>query len=200
MNPGQLIKPGDQAKQNPTTAGSAKPSEVAPSPTVTAKPNKSEKAELPEDSLLSWETSEYIEHDRNAMWYVAFVGITFLFAGASILLLHEWLGAVVLVLMAIAVLMFTRREPKTLQCSLQGNGINIGDRFYPYGSFRSFSLVSDGALQSLEFDPLKRFMPRLSVYIAPGAENKVLGVLASRLPQGDREQDAVDRLARKLKI
>lgn len=206
MNPGQVVKPGTQPKPSApaenTAETSAQPaSRPASAPAVAStesKPPKAEKAS--EDALFSWETSEYIEHDRNAAWYIAFVGVTILFAAGSVILLHEWLGAVVLVLMAVAVLMFARRAPKTLNCSLQGNGINIGDRFYPYGTFRSFSLVSDGALQSLEFDPLKRFMPRLSVYIAPGAEPMVLDVLSSRLPQGVREQDTVDRLARKLKI
>lgn len=206
MNPGQAVKPGVQSPQDTpktvakvtTVISNSKSATNADS--VTVKPTGSEKGELSDKELFSWETSEYIEHDRNALWYVAFVTVTILFAAGSVVLLHEWLGAVVLVLMAVAVLMFARRTPRTLSCSLQGNGINIGDRFYPYGTFRSFSLVSDGALQSLEFDPIKRFMPRLSVYIAPGAEPKVLDVLSSRLPQGDREQDLVDRLARKLKI
>lgn len=196
MNPGQVVEPGKQAKQKAAT----RDTQVQNNTPATELPQVEQDKQPTEEALFSWEASEYIEHDRNAMWYVAFVSITVLSAVASVVFLREWLGAVVLVLMAVAVLMFVRRPPKTLKCSLQGDGINIGDRFYPYGSFRSFSLVSDGVLQSLEFDPLKRFMPRLSVYIAPADEAKVVDVLASRLPRSDREQDAVDKLARTLKI
>ncbi len=203
MNPEQETKSGNQAEKNElaknmSTSSTQSSSKLAESE---ASPDKQfDDAPDPEAELFAWEASEYIEHNRNAMWYVIFTVVTILLAGGSVVLLREWLGGVVLILMAIAVLMFARRPPKTLKCSLQNSGINVGERFYPYVSFRSFSLVSDGALESLEFDPLKRFMPRLSVFFAPTDEAKVLSVLSSRLPQGDREQDVVDRLARKLKI
>lgn len=204
MNSGQQVNSNMPSQQDPPagipTNSTPPTTSIKPTDSPSAQPNTTKPIEAPEKALFSWEASEYIEHDRNIWWYLCFVLITIVLALGSALLLREWLGALVLVLMAAAVLMFARRTPKTLKCTLQGNGINIGDRFYPYNSFRSFSLVSDGALQSLEFDPLKRFMPRLSVYIAPGTESKVLDVLSSRMPQGDREQDAVDRLARKLKI
>jgi hypothetical protein len=132
----------------------------------------------PKATAFSWQASEYIQHKHGFGWY----------------------AILVVLLMIIALVVYAQRVPRVLNYALTDAGIKIGERFFPYNSFRSFSLIPDKGFFSIELDPLKRFMPRLSIYLDPEQADKVAQALAQWIPRSDREPDFFDRLSRALKI
>ncbi len=71
---------------------------------------------------------------------------------------------------------------------------------YALQGFKSFSITEDGAIASIIFMPLKRFMPALTIYMAPDVEDKVVNYLSDVLPMERHRQDAVDSLLKRIRF
>ena len=159
--------------------------------------NNSDKLDSDE---ISWEASEYIHHPKNPMWYVVFiVGIT-AFMGGMFYVLRDILSLVVIGLMAISLLVFANRPPRVLRYRVTHEGIDVGERHYAFDSFRSFSVMHDGGVDSILVDPLQRFMPPITMYFAPEDGQQIVDILSLYLPHQDKQPDIVDQLARKLRF
>lgn len=117
-----------------------------------------------------------------------------------ILVFKEWLSAVVVASMAGAIFVYARKSPRTLKYELASDGIIIDSKLYPYDQFRSFAVVAHGSLPSIELDPLKRFMPRITIFFAPEDENEITSTLENILPRNERNADPIDRLSHYLKF
>jgi hypothetical protein len=79
-------------------------------------------------------------------------------------------------------------------------GIQVQEKFHPYAEFRSFSVVEEGAINSIWLKPLKRFVPIVVMYFSPEDEQKIIDVLANFLPHEERELDAIDRLSKRMRF
>lgn len=150
--------------------------------------------------LLSWEASEYIGHSHGIGWYLGVVVATAALVATSLLVFKEWLSAVVTVLMMVALVVYARRAPRVLKYMLNEAGIGIGPKFFPFTQFRSFAILSEHNFFTIELEPLRRFMPRLSIFLDKEDANAVSDALEKHLPREDRKPDAIDRLSRKLKL
>lgn len=151
-------------------------------------------------ALFSWEASEYIEHERSPGWYIILGAVSIGLLILLTLVLREWLSALTLVVMVIAIVVFARRKPRVLHYSLSETGITIDEKIYPYNDFRSFAVVQNKSFKSIELDPLKRFMPRISMFLDPEDEAPAIEILEQRLPRNDRDLDPIDRLSHYLKF
>ncbi|MGH7249753.1 MAG: hypothetical protein ACREGC_02155, partial [Minisyncoccia bacterium] len=110
---------------------------------------------------------------------------------------------VTIVLVVLAVLAFgilAARKPRELDYSVDDTGLKIGEKFYQFSSFRSFSIVQEDAVESIWFMPLKRFMPPLTIYFDPEDGQKIVDVLAQILPVENRQLDPVDKLMHRLRF
>lgn len=197
--PNEVITPSAEPTTAPDTPTSQPASELTePTPSESNQNIAEEERNLP--PLVSWEASEYISHQHGPMWYLAVFGITAAIVALLGLVLKEWLSALVVVLMAVALVIYARRAPRTLRYTLNEAGIAIGQKFYPYSQFRSFALITDSAFLTVELDPLQRFMPRLSMFLDKDDVDSVTDTLEQHLPRNERKADAIDRLSRKLKF
>lgn len=201
--PNEVISPHSEPAAVQTAPPASEPSQPetalpAHEPENTLAPTEQSEANLP--ALLSWEASEYVAHQHGALWYLSVLGITVGLVAFLVLVLGEWLSAAVVVLMVIALVIYAHRAPRTLKYSLNQAGILVGAKFYPYGVFRSFALVQGQAFLTIELDPLKRFMPRLSMFIDQDDLDGVVETLEEHLPRAERKADVVDRLSHKLKF
>lgn len=149
---------------------------------------------------LSWEASEYIHHHKPAGWYTAFGLITVALGALLYIVLQDYLTIAVVVLMAVAILVYGVRKPNTLRYSITADGLKIDEKEYSFDRFKSFSIIEDGGLHSINLDPLHRFAPPLTIYFAPEDEQKVTELLGEYLPQNQKEPDIIDRLTRYLRF
>jgi len=154
--------------------------------------------QLPND--ITWTASEFIAHEKGASWY----GLLAL-AGLGAAALDYWLtkdkfSAGVIVLVAIAFGVLAARKPRTQQYALTHQGLQIGNKAYFFHDYKNFSVSEEGAIASIIFVPLKRFMPPLTVYVSPEMENQVFDFLSQLLPFEPHRTDAVDGLLKRIRF
>lgn len=190
MQPGETVQPRDDKPEE--TSWDYEPD--APSLADTKKPIKT-------SENISWTASEYISHEKNTGWYVMLgIGtalvtmLIYFLSGGSIL------SSVVVLLICISIGVLGARQPGSVQYSLESDGVHIGQKFYPYHNFKSFSLVQDEGVASIWLKPLKRFLPPVNMYYSPEDEDKIVNMLDNFLPREDREPDAIDRLSHRFRF
>ena len=167
----------------------------APAPQPAGSPPKP-----PTDSTFSWTASEYIDHNRSDSWYLLlFLGTVALAAG-TYFLTKEYFAVGTIVAVGIIVAIYARQKPKQVTYELSGSGLRIGEKLYAYSLFKSFSLVNDGMLNSVQLMPLKKLMPPISVYYEAADEEKITDILGQHLPIEEAKPHAIDRISRHLRL
>lgn len=151
------------------------------------------------DVLVRWHAAEYIAHNRKTGWYITLVTVSALLS-LFLILLGEWFSVIIVAVMTIAVWVYAQRTPDTLQYHILTGGVQVGAKFYPYEEFRSFSVIRDENWFSVELEPTRRFMPRLSMFLNPQGSETVVSTLEQYLPYEERKMDVIDKLSRHLKF
>ena len=149
---------------------------------------------------IAWEASEYVAHEKQMSWYLALYGGSLFITMVVYLLNRDILTAVAIMTVAFCAGFFASRQPSSKKYVLSSKGIEIDGRTYKYAAFRSFSLVEEGAIDSIWLKPLSRFTPAIVMHFAPEDEDKILEVLSTFLPHEQRELDAIDRASRRLRF
>jgi hypothetical protein len=170
---------------------------------VTNVPVEPPRAEVPDEVPVSWTAHEYIHEDKGTGWYIVFVIVVIGLIAADIFLLQSWLYtfSVLVVVMAIALVVYARRPPRDVQYTLSGKqGLYIGDRLYHLSDFKAFGLIKDGEHHSIMLLPIKRFAPGVSVYFPEEAGEQIVDILGQRLPMETLKLDPIDILIRKLRL
>jgi hypothetical protein len=145
-----------------------------------------------------WKEAEFIAHKKTFGWY-ALLGLAAVVVAAGVYFYnHDLVSVVVVIVAAIILGMVANRQPRTLEYQVDDTGLKIGGKTYSYDNFRSFSVVEEGAVSSLIFRPLKRFMPLVSVYFSPKDEKAIMEVIGKHLPVDNHRTDAIDSLIRRI--
>ncbi len=152
------------------------------------------------DSAVSWKASEYIAHPKNMNWFVMLGVASIALAVIIYFATSDVTSVVTIMVLAIIIGFFAARQPNALDYSLNGSGVQMGQRFMPYGSFKSFSVVDDGAFSHISLLPLKRFMPPIAIHYAPEDEDKIVNTLADYLPYEEPKRDVIDSISRKVRF
>lgn len=143
---------------------------------------------------ITWTAGEFIAHQKSLVWYVALLGAAVVVAGIIYLITKDVISSGVIIVGAIVLAVYGAREPRQLEYRLDRRGLSIGDRQHAYNEFRSFAVVPEGAFNSIVLMPLKRFSLLTTIYYSPEDEEKIVAILAARLPLEQRKKDVIDRL------
>lgn len=157
---------------------------------------KDSKSETP----ISWTASEFADIQKGAGWHFLFFAGTALLGGLIFFFTHDYIAPVSMVLAAIIYVIITSKKPRELPYQLNGQGIQIGAKFYRYENFKSYDLAQEGSVKAINFMPLQRFMPEVSIYFPPEQETAILNLLSTHLPHEERAEKAMDKVARKLRF
>ncbi len=150
---------------------------------------------------VNWQAEEYIQSDRGPGWYIAFVLVVLGFIAIDFFLIKSWTFSVLVVVMAVALMVYIRRPVRTISYALSvKQGIYIGERLYHFDEFRAFGLIDDGGRNSVMLLPRKRFAPGVSVYFPDEVGEQVVDILGQRLPMEDLKLDPIDLAIRKLRL
>lgn len=155
----------------------------------------------PDNAPINWMAQEYLPMEKNALWYVLFAIVVLGFIALDIFVLKSYTFSALVIVMAIAVIVFARRPPRTIQYTLSGRqGLYVGEKLYTYGDFKAFGLIKDGEHNSIMLIPTKRFSPGVSVYFPEEAGEEIVDILGARLPMKPLKLDALDILVRQLRL
>lgn len=155
----------------------------------------------PVDTPVTWTAQEYVHLDKSPMWFVLFVIIVLGLISVDIFLLKSYTFSALVIVMAIAVIIYTRRPPRALTYALSAKqGLYVGERLYHFEEFKAFGLIKDGEHNSIMLIPTKRFSPGVSVYFPEEAGEQIVDILGQRLPMEDLKLDVIDIVVRKLRL
>lgn len=170
--------------------------------TNTPELNYVEEKNIPvDDTPVNWVANEYIDQDKNGLWYVLFALVVLGLISVDIFLLKSGSFSVLVLVMAAAVIIYSRRPPRSIQYTLSGKqGLYVGDHLYNLADFKSFGLIRDGENNSIMLIPVKRFAPGVSVYFPEEAGEKIVDILGARLPMETLTMDIIDIIVRRLRL
>jgi hypothetical protein len=163
-------------------------------------PQQSDQAHPPEPEAISWDASEFIPHEKGGNWYLLLVVIVIALATAIYFLTKDIFSVIVVCLVAIVLGVIAGIKPRVLSYSIDLDGIKVGSKHFGFEAFRSFSVLDDPALPSIQLLPQKRFMVPVTLYFGPQDANKVVEILGEYLPFEHRERDLIDKLTAKIRF
>jgi len=150
---------------------------------------------------VTWTAQEYIHADKTPIWFILFALVALGLIAVDIFLLKSWTFSALVIVMSVAVIIYTRRPPRTITYALSGKqGLTVGDKLYNFSEFKAFGLIKDGDHNSIMLIPTKRFAPGVSVYFPPEAGEQIVDILGQRLPMENLKLDIIDVLVRKLRL
>ena len=152
-----------------------------------------------ETELISWEAQEYVVRDKNTWWYVGLVAIALLLSALAIWI-QAWTFLAVVILSAIALIVYAMRPPRILRYSLSNKGLSEGEKLYAYDEFKAFGILHEDNHFAIVLTPRKRFSPRLTVYFPENKGEVIVDVFGERLPMEEVKLDFVDKLIKFLRI
>ena len=167
---------------------------------ITNDSNTSDVGFQADDSAVSWTASEFIAHQKTAGWYGILAVVTLVATTLIYLVTRDLITSGFVIFGALILGYYASRQPSELHYQIDAKGVLIGNKNYGYESFRSFSIVDEGAFSSVVFMPLKRFAPIRAIYFAPEHEDKILEMLMPRLPFEEYSHDVIDRLMSRIRF
>jgi len=188
--------------QNPEDNGTQPEMPVTqPGIEAAAEPTSLLPEDTPENPPVTWTAQEYVHLDRSPLWFVIFTVVVLGFIAIDFVLLKSWTFSALVIVMAVALIIYIRRPPRILTYALSpAQGLYVGERLYHFDDFKSFGLIQDGPHYSILLIPRKRFAPGVSVYFPDEAGERIVDVLGQRLPMENLKLDVVDVLVRKLRL
>ncbi len=153
-----------------------------------------------QDNIVTWTASEYIGNTKSTSWFAMLAAATVAVTVIVYLITSDITSVIVIIILGIIIGVFAARQPQVLQYSLDRSGIYIGSRFFPYGSFKTFSIVGDDAFNHISLLPLKRFVPPIAIHYSPDDEDKITTTLADYLPLEAHKRDLIENFSRRVRF
>lgn len=148
---------------------------------------------------VRWEAEEYIQHDKNAGWYI---GLTFV--GLALVALSVWLKwwtfTALVVLSFISLLIYVLRPPRKIKYSISQKGLTEGERLYKFEDYKSFGILQDDTNFAIVLTPRKRFSLSVTVYFPKEKGEEIVDMFGARLPMEQVKLDFIDKIVRRLRI
>ena len=149
---------------------------------------------------VSWQAVEFIQHPHNSSWYGALVFLTAALTAFVYFITKDYIATATIPIVGVIVGVFAGHKPQVVHYEIASSGLKIGEKSYPYKLFKSFSILQEGDLNSVNLFPLKRFMPPIAAYFEAAEQDKIVNALGEYLPFEERKMDSIDRLSRRLRL
>lgn len=152
-------------------------------------------------NTVHWTASEYISQEKDGIWYLIFSAVVIILIAVDILIFKEYSFSILIVVMAISLIVFAKRPPRTLNYTLSGNqGLYIDDNLHHFSEFKAFGLLKEHGVHTIVLIPTKRFSPSVSVYFGEEDGEKIVDILGNRLPMEQLKLDIIDTIVQKIRL
>ena len=171
-----------------------------PTPQPTVQPTTSQPTAEDDGSLASWAASEFVAHEKPKSWYFILFILTVATAAVLFLITREIFSVVMVAVLALALAVYGGVKPRVLKYAIYPEGFKVGDKLYPFATFRSFSVIEDSRTPSIQLLPQKRFMVPISVYCNPADIDAIAEILGEFLPYEQKERDMIDKFSSRIRF
>lgn len=152
--------------------------------------------------LANWKIHEYTKYERTVAWYIVMGAI-----GAVLLVYALWtvniLFALIIIISAVIIYFSGHRQPRELDFKITEDGLEIGERFYPYKNLKKFWIIYEPpTVKHLYFETQRWLHPELSIPLGNTNPVMVRKILLKYLVEDleQEEESSTDKLSRLLKI
>lgn len=191
--------PQVSAPVEPVVAQVSQPQAVASEPAVNPFIPKHEPTAA-DDEGITWQSAEYMTHDKDSSWYGAMVLGSILISAVVYILNRDIITAAIILFALVGLTYFSGRKPREQQFAVSAEGVQVGHNFYAFHDFRSFSVAEEPSSISIVLMPLKRFMPAVNIFVPADYEEKVVNFISEILPIEQHKPDVVDNLMRRIRF
>jgi hypothetical protein len=150
-------------------------------------------------TIVNWEAREHVEYKKNGGWYAGLAVVVLAFSAIAVLL-QQWVFLVLVIVSAIALLIYTLQKPRLIHYSLSDKGLSEGNNLYTFDQFKSFGVLNENNHYSIVLVPKKRFSIRIRVYFPEAEGEQIVDVFGTKLPMEPVKLDVLDKLVRFLRI
>lgn len=148
---------------------------------------------------VTWSAQEFLHQEKGGAWFALFGVIAVALLALSIWT-QAWTFAVLIVVITVLIIVYSRRPPRELTYSLTDEGLLIDGKLHEFANFKAFGVVRDGDNFSVVLIPIQRFQPGVSVYFPEESGEAIVDTLGARLPMKELKLDVVDKLVRLLRL
>jgi hypothetical protein len=149
---------------------------------------------------ISWTSKEFIEHERGGSWYIMLIVGSGLLAVIIYFITKDYFAVGATVAVGIIGAIYASHKPDELNYELTSRSIKVGPKTYNYSTFKSFSIAHEGAHTSIVLEPIKRYLPPMTLYFPPENEKDITNAIGNHLPLQDHEPTITERLAHRFKL
>ncbi len=167
----------------------------APQPGMQASQNAPAPGYAPD--AVSWQASEYLQRNKDTMWIVIFGCVALAFLALAVWL-QSWTFVAMILAGTVAIGFFAFSKPRTLQYSIDHDGITVGQKDYVFTDFRAFGVRDEEAFYSVLLLPVKRLMPAVRMYFAEENGEDIVDILSEHLPMEELPPDVFENFMRRI--
>lgn len=150
-------------------------------------------------SEISWQAEEYIVRSRNAFWYIGL----FVVGGALAALAvwqSWWTFLALIVLSIVAILVTSLRPPRSIQYSLNDEGLTEGEKMHKFEDYKAFGVLKEDTNFSIVLIPKQRLSLSTKVYFSENNGEVIVDILGAHLPMQEVKLDILDKIVNFLRI
>ena len=148
---------------------------------------------------IKWEAEEYVQHEKHGGWYAG-LAIVAIIGAVITFLVGLWSFSLLIIVSAVALVVYSIRPPRTLKYKLTSKGLSEGTKLYAFDDFRAFSIRQTGEHFAIVLIPRKRFGARVMVFFPEKQGEQIVDIFGSRLPMEDLKLDLLDKIVEILRI
>ena len=150
--------------------------------------------------LVRWQGPEHLYSERSMMWYAALALATLIMMAIAYFAFNSLTFTILLPVMAVALGVYAHRLPEIIDYTLTRKGLYVRDRLMLYDQFKSFDVVTINNVHHIALIPRKRFQLGQNIYFPEESGEKIVDMLAARLPMKEVKPDFIDRILAKLHL
>lgn len=151
-------------------------------------------------AVIRWQAPEYLQQEQSKGWYLGLGVVTAILMLIAIFLLNSPTFAVLLPIMAVALVVYTKRPAPIADFVVSRKGVHVNDRLHPYAEFRSFGVAEIKGAHTAVLVPRKRFQLGLSLNFPEEVGEALVDMLAARLPMKEVKPDFFDKITSQLHL
>ena len=148
---------------------------------------------------IKWEAEEYVQHEKHGGWYAG-LAIVAIIGAVITFLVGLWSFSLLIIVSAVALVVYSIRPPRTLKYKLTSKGLSEGTKLYAFNDFRAFSIRQTGEHFAIVLIPRKQFGARVTVFFPEKQGEQIVDIFGSRLPMEDLKLDLLDKIVEILRI
>lgn len=124
------------------------------------------------EDKITWRGPEYFHWEKGPEWYLA-MAIVVLGVAAAAVILKNYIFAVLIVLAAVSLAIFSLRGPRIVDMEINNKGVVLDKHFYPYSTLESFWVDEDSHHPKILFKSKKLLMPFIHLPLPDYIESDV---------------------------